>query len=854
VTRDQTDGAARSAGRAVDTPADGLRGINDVRVHLPILRGLLCTGLAAALSLAALLSTGAPAAQAAATRYEAESATVSQGVLETSHTGFSGSGYVNGDNVAGSYVQFTVTAAVAGTATLAIRYADGTASDRPADITVDGAVVAGAHSFPATADWDTWATTTVTAPVTAGANTVRLTATTAGGLPNLDYLDVTVAAPASTDYQAEDATVSQGAVATNHTGYTGSGFVDYTNITGSSVQFTVSAAAAGSTGLTFRYANGTTVDRPMAIAVNGVTVAAAVSFPATADWNTWATRTVAASLVAGSNTVRATATTDNGGPNLDKLTVTAAADTQPPTTPGATSCSNITEDSITLNWGAATDNTGVAAYDVYEHGNKLGEAAGTATSKVITGLTAKTDYSLAVIARDASGNTSPATAPLTCTTLPSSDTTAPTAPAGLTSSGLTGTSVKLTWTASTDDTGVTAYDVRSAGTVYTTVTGNPPAATATVTGLACGTPYTLNVVARDQAGNTSPQSNTVTFTTPSCSTDGGAPASVTTLSSGWTIPWGIAWLPDGQSALVTERGDYTDAGTEDGKVWKVALNGARSSVGSVPNVVGTNGEGGLLGVAIDPDWSTDHYVYFMHTASEGNRVVRMTYNGTSLSNYTVLLQGIKKNQYHNGGRLAFGPDGYLYVATGEAETPNLAQDKSSLNGKILRMTTTGQPAPGNPFGTYVYSYGHRNPQGLAFDRSGRLWEAEFGNSSYDELNLIKAGGNYGWPTCEGTCSTAGMTNPKATWPVNQASPSGIAIVRNVIYMAALRGERLWRIPISGDTDSVGTPSAYYVGTYGRLRTVSKVPGADQLWLTTTNADNNGKQPDGSDKILRVSIS
>jgi glucose/arabinose dehydrogenase len=824
-----------------------------VRVRNRIFRRFLSTALATGLGLATLLSTGAPAANAAATRYEAENATVSQGVLETSHTGYSGTGYVNGDNAAGSYVQFTVNTAAAGTATLAIRYSNGTATDRPADLAVNGSVVSAARSFPATADWNTWATSTVTAPVTAGTSTVRLTATTASGLPNLDYLDITVAAPAGTDYQAEDATVSQGAVVTNHTGYTGTGFVDYTNTTGSYVQFTVSAATAGSSSLAFRYSNGTTVDRPMTITVNGTAVATGLSFPATTDWNTWTTRAVSAALVAGTNTIRATATTANGGPNLDALTVGTAADTQAPTTPGPASCGNITEDSITLSWGPSTDNVAVAAYDLYEHGNKLGEASGTATSKAITGLTANTTYNLSVIARDASGNTSPATLSVNCTTLPSTDTTAPTAPTNLAYSGLSGTSAKLTWGAATDDKGVTAYDVRSADTVYTTVTGTPPAITTTLGGLACDTPYAINVVARDQAGNTSPQSNTVSFTTPACSTDGGAPSSITTLSSGWTIPWGIGWLPDGKTALVTERGDYTDSGTEDGKVWKVTLSGARTSVGSVPNVVGTDGEGGLLGVAVDPDWATNHYVYFMHTASEGNRVVRMTYNGTSLSGYTVLLQGIKKNKYHNGGRLAFGPDGYLYVATGEAQTPDLAQDKTSLNGKILRMTTAGRAAPGNPFGNYVYSYGHRNPQGLAFDRSGRLWEAEFGDSSYDELNLIKPGNDYGWPTCEGTCSTSGMTNPKATWPVSQASPSGITIVRNVVYMAALRGERLWRIPISGDTENVGAASSYYVGTYGRLRTVSKVPGADQLWLTTTNADNNGKAADGTDKILRVSI-
>lgn len=824
-------------------------------MQLPMVRRVLSAGLAAGLGLAALLSVGAPAANAAPTRYEAESATISQGVLETTHTGYSGSAYVNGDNVTGSYVQFTVNTAAAGTATIAVRYANGTTVDRPADVSVNGAVVSAARSFPATATWDTWATSTLTAPVTAGANTVRLTSTTANGLPNLDYLDVTVAtAGPSTDYQAEDATISQGVVAADHTGFTGTGFVDYTNITGSSVQFSVSAAVAGSTGLAFRYANGTAVDRPMTITVNGTAVATALSFPPTTDWNTWVAKTVNASLVAGVNTIRATATTANGGPNLDELTVSTAADTQPPTTPGPATCSGITEDSITLNWGPATDDTGVVAYDLYEHGNKIGEATGTAVSKAVNGLTANTTYNLSVIARDASGNTSPANPSVNCTTLPSSDTTAPTAPTNLAYSALTGTSAKLTWSASSDNKGVTAYDVRSASTVYTTVTGTPPGTAATLNGLACNTPYSINVVARDQAGNTSPQSNTVSFTTPTCSTDGGTPSTVTSISSGWTIPWGIGWLPDGQTALVTERGDYSATGTEDGRVWKVTLAGVRTSVGSVPNVVGTDGEGGLLGVAVDPGWTTNHYVYFMHTASEGNRVARMTYDGTTLGNYTVLLQGIKKNKYHNGGRLAFGPDGYLYVATGEAQTPALAQDTNSLNGKILRMTTTGQPAPGNPFGNYVYSYGHRNPQGLAFDRNGRLWEAEFGDTSFDELNLIKPGNDYGWPTCEGFCSTSGMTNPKVTWPTSDASPSGITIVRNVIYMAALRGERLWRIPITGDTENVGAASSYFVGTYGRLRTVSKVPGADQFWLTTTNADNNGNQADGSDRILRVSVS
>ncbi|MDX3246405.1 PQQ-dependent sugar dehydrogenase [Streptomyces sp. ME18-1-4] len=648
-------------------------------------------------------------------------------------------------------------------------------------------------------------------------------------------------ARAATDHQAENAVISQGTVATNHTGYTGTGFVDYTNIKGSYVEFTVSAAAAGTSSLTLRYANGTAVDRPMDISAGGTVVASGVSFPATADWNTWASKSLDIPLTAGTNKIRATATTDNGGPNLDRISIGAAADTQAPSRPGPPSCSAITENALTLSWGAATDNVGVTAYDLYEHGNKLGEAAGSATSKALTGLSPDTTYNLTVIARDAAGNASPASPVVDCTTAKSTDTSAPSRPGTLKATEVTANSAALSWGASTDDRAVTAYDIRSGDTVYKSVTGT----STTLTGLACDSPYSLNVVARDAAGNVSEASNTVGFTTKACTTDGGVPSSIATVSTGWTIPWGTYWMPDGQSALVTERDDF--------RVWKVTKDGTKTQVGTVPNAVTTNGEGGLLGVAVDPKWETNHYVYFMHTADEGNRVVRMTYSGSSLTGYTVLLQGIKKNRYHNGGRLAFGPDGYLYVSTGEAQTPDLAQDKNSLNGKILRMTTDGKPAPGNPFGTYVYSLGHRNPQGLAFDRNGRLWEAEFGNSSKDELNLIKPGANYGWPTCEGACDVAGMTNPKKTWNVSEASPSGIAIVRNVVYMASLRGERLWRIPINGDTENVGTATAYYVGTYGRLRTVTKVPGADQLWLSTTNCDNNGGAADGSDKIFRLGI-
>jgi glucose/arabinose dehydrogenase len=796
-------------------------------------------GLAAGAVVAAVLPLTLPA-HAAATRYEAENATISQGTVASNHTGFSGSGFVDYTNITGSYVEWTVSAANAGTATIVLRYANGTTVDRPMDIAVNGSVVAAAVSFPPTANWDTWANKTITAQVPAGSVKIRATATTANGGPNADYLDVSVAAPSSV-YQAEDATIFDGTVATNHLNFTGTGFVDYVNEVGSYVQWSVPASSAANVSVTIRYANGTTVDRPMDITVNGVTVRSGLSFPPTANWDTWADNTFTVGLSAGTNLVRATATTANGGPNVDKLTANIGGDTQPPSTPGQPACSNITENSIDLSWGASTDNIGVVAYDIYHDGNKISEAAGTATSKTLTGLQSNFEYRLSVFARDAAGNVSTSSPQAICTTLKSSDTQAPTAPTNFATGTPSGTSVSVSWTASTDNVGVVGYDVMGGGTTPLLSVGN--VTSGTVTGLACNTTYSLTVVARDAAGNVSAPSNSKTITTTACS--GGVPSSITTISTGWTIPWGIYWMPDGQTAIATERDSF--------KVFKVTLAGARTQVGTVPNTVTTNGEGGLLGVAVDPNWNTNHFVYFMHTASEGNRIARMTYNGTSLSGYTVLVQGIMKNRYHNGGRLAFGPDGYLYATTGEAQTPDLAQDKNSLNGKILRMKTDGTPAPGNPFGTLVYSYGHRNPQGLAWDSQGRLWEAEFGNSLYDELNLIKPGRNYGWPTCEGTCSVAGMENPKRTWSVNVASPSGIAIVRDVVYMAALRGERLWRIPLL-DGENTGTPTAYYVGTYGRLRTVVKVPGVDQLWLSTTNCDNNGNQPDGSDKIFRITIS
>jgi hypothetical protein len=354
-------------------------------------------------------------AHAAPIRYEAENATLSQATVATNHIGFSGSGFVDYTNVTGSYVEWTVDASAAGTATLAFRYANGTTTDRPMSISVNGTVVSGSLSFPGTGSWDTWQTKSISAALKSGSNMVRATATTANGGPNVDWLEADVAAPV-TEYQAESATISQGVVATNHTGFTGTGFVDYTNVAGSFVEWTVNASTAGNASLVIRYANGSTVNRPMDIAVNGTVVAAGKAFNPTANWDTWADATVTAALVAGSNTVRATATTANGGPNVDRLTVTAASggDTQPPSAPTNLHSTGTTSSSVSLAWTAATDNVGVAGYDVFNGSTKATSVTG--TSATVSGLAASTSYTFTVKARDAAGNVSPASNAVTVST------------------------------------------------------------------------------------------------------------------------------------------------------------------------------------------------------------------------------------------------------------------------------------------------------------------------------------------------------------------------------------------------------------------------------------------------------
>jgi glucose/arabinose dehydrogenase len=304
------------------------------------------------------------------------------------------------------------------------------------------------------------------------------------------------------------------------------------------------------------------------------------------------------------------------------------------------------------------------------------------------------------------------------------------------------------------------------------------------------------------------------------------------------VPWGVAFLPD-RSALVTER--------DTGRVLHLA-DGAVSEVGHLA-LDGDTAEGGLLGIAVSPTFSRDHRVFLYETTARDNRVLRATYAGGRLSSPMPILTGIPRGLIHDGGRLAFGPDRMLYVSTGETGDGELAQDPSSLGGKILRVTQDGRPAPGNPrAGSPVFTIGHRNVQGLAFDPHGRLWASEFGDSTWDELNLVRRGTNYGWPAVEGRGHDPAYRNPVLVWRTSEASPSGLAFDAGHLWMGSLRGERLWRITVHGT--EVSDPEDFFVGRFGRMRTVVTAPDGN-LWVTTSNRDGRGTPAPADDRILEI---
>ncbi|SFO95173.1 Glucose/arabinose dehydrogenase, beta-propeller fold [Amycolatopsis arida] len=295
-----------------------------------------------------------------------------------------------------------------------------------------------------------------------------------------------------------------------------------------------------------------------------------------------------------------------------------------------------------------------------------------------------------------------------------------------------------------------------------------------------------------------------------------APADVSPLAirqvvSGLNQAWAIDFLPDG-TPLFTERNSA--------KIRRIEGRTA-VDVQRIPGVAVTR-EGGLLGLAVSPNYAQDQTVFIYYTTSRDNRVAKLRLGQSPQPIVTGIPRG---RQNHQGGRIRFGPDGYLYIGTGDAENANSAQNRDSLAGKVLRVDTNGAAAPGNPFGNRVYSYGHRNVQGLAWV-GNQLYITDIGPSDVDELNRIEAGRNYGWPRCSGPCNIAGMTNPVKSWPTSYATPSGMAYYRGMLYIASLKGGTI-KVDTSGNGGKIYTAQG---------RTRDEVAGPDgQLWVVTPSA-------------------
>ena len=306
-------------------------------------------------------------------------------------------------------------------------------------------------------------------------------------------------------------------------------------------------------------------------------------------------------------------------------------------------------------------------------------------------------------------------------------------------------------------------------------------------------------------------------------------------------PWEMAFLPDGR-IIVTER---------PGRVRLIDVSGTVSAQPILTlDDVAFVGDGGLLGLTLHPNFAVNGFVYFFYTYRSGtglaNRVVRYTLQGSSLTNRIVIIEGIPGSNIRDGGRIKFGPDGYLYICTGDAGTDYLAQDLNSLAGKILRLKDDGSIPSNNPFpGSAVYSYGHRDPEGLVWDDQGRMWEIEQGPNSQDEINLIEAGKNYGWPIIHGDETSPGLVSPVFQSASEDLAPSGLTCLKGDLYFAGLNGQSLYQFNISA-----GTIVPFLAGDFGRLRDVILGPDG-LLYILTNNRDGRGIPLSGDDMLIRV---
>ncbi|WP_307852577.1 PQQ-dependent sugar dehydrogenase [Glaciihabitans sp. dw_435] len=329
------------------------------------------------------------------------------------------------------------------------------------------------------------------------------------------------------------------------------------------------------------------------------------------------------------------------------------------------------------------------------------------------------------------------------------------------------------------------------------------------------------------------------------------------VATGLDLPWSLVRVA-ARSTLVSER--------DTARVKEISDSGVVRTVGTIPGVV-PGGEGGLLGLAVLalgdpgaqgglPGGTSTPFLYAYTTTATDNRVIRMPLTGApgsygiDTAARQVIIRGIPKAGNHNGGRIKFGPDGALYITAGDAGQRERAQEMGYLGGKILRVNPDGTIPADNPVAdSPVYTLGHRNPQGIAWDDTGQLWAAEFGQDTWDEFNRIDKGVNYGWPIVEGHSDDGRFRNPVHQWSTDEASPSGLLYTRGTFFLAALRGERLWRIvPSAGATTA--TTSATLTGEFGRLRDVIEGPD-DTIWVIT---NNTGRSPrPGDDRVLQLHL-
>ena len=331
------------------------------------------------------------------------------------------------------------------------------------------------------------------------------------------------------------------------------------------------------------------------------------------------------------------------------------------------------------------------------------------------------------------------------------------------------------------------------------------------------------------------------------------------IASGLEAPWSIAFV--GDTPLVSER--------DSGRILEISSGGEAREVARLDDVEAT-GEAGLHGLAV-----RDDELYAFYAAGDENRIERFDLLGEagslSLGEPETVLDGLPTGSFHNGGRLAFGPDGMLYATLGDTGDRDSAQDEDALTGKILRMSADGEVPEDNPFDdSLVLSMGHRNPQGIAWDEQGTMYASEFGQDTWDELNVIEAGGNYGWPEVEGIATgdgaagedgaasggagedsaaggsdSGGFTDPVQQWPPSEASPSGMAVTGESIVIAGLRGQRLHEVPL----DDLSESTELWAGEHGRLRDVARAPDGSLLVLTN-NTDGRGEPGTDDDRLLR----